>query len=326
MALVINKLNVPGRYVATQDLVDYVEHAMRERFSDTAGVELRTLQRDFKTIEALFGLVIRFSRRHGGYYIAGQEENSIVDYTALLLNFELLSAIDADSTVQKYVLAEHRRPEFRVGISELLEAIRLRHPVEFDYVMVRHGNTVVHKRINPHFLKESQGRWYLIGYDVPLDNLDAGRETRYPSGRESASSGLRLKTFGLDRMSGLQMLEQEKFRRNEEIDIPALFRECYGIWNNPDDPVEEVVVKYDALDGAFVKSLPLHPSQEIVEETADYVVVRFRIRITNDFVMALLSRSRSLEVLKPLSLRERVYKVYLDAVERNRPAESGSSV
>ena len=115
MALVINKLNVPGRYVATQDLVDYVEHAMRERFSDTAGVELRTLQRDFKTIEALFGLVIRFSRRHGGYYIAGQEENSIVDYTALLLNFELLSAIDADSTVQKYVLAEHRRPEFRSG-------------------------------------------------------------------------------------------------------------------------------------------------------------------------------------------------------------------
>ena len=87
-----------------------------------------------------------------------------------------------------------------------------------------------------------------------------------------------------------------------------------------------MVVKYDALDGAFVKSLPLHPSQEIVEETADYVVVRFRIRITNDFVMALLSRSRSLEVLKPLSLRERVYKVYLDAVERNRPAESGSSV
>ena len=298
MALVINKLNVPGRYVATQDLVDYVEHAMRERFSDTAGVELRTLQRDFKTIEALFGLVIRFSRRHGGYYIAGQ----------------------------KYVLAEHRRPEFRVGISELLEAIRLRHPVEFDYVMVRHGNAVVHKRINPHFLKESQGRWYLIGYDVPLDNLDAGRETRYPSGHESASSGLRLKTFGLDRMSGLQVLEQEKFRRNEEIDIPALFRECYGIWNNPDDPVEEVVVKYDALDGAFVKSLPLHPSQEIVEETADYVVVRFRIRITNDFVMALLSRSRSLEVLKPLSLRERVYKVYLDAVERNHPVASGSSV
>ena len=43
-----------------------------------------------------------------------------------------------------------------------------------------------------------------------------------------------------------------------------------------------------------------------------------RLRITNDFVMALLTRSRSVEVVKPTSLRKQVYKVYQEALERNK--------
>ena len=42
-----------------------------------------------------------------------------------------------------------------------------------------------------------------------------------------------------------------------------------------------------------------------------------RLRITNDFVMELLSRSRSLTVIRPLHLRERVRKVYEEALKRN---------
>lgn len=225
---------------------------------------------------------------------------------------------DADSTVQKYVLAEHRRPKFDVSVSELLDAIRQCHPVEFDYELFRHGNQVVRKRLNPHFLKESQGRWYAVGYDVPWDRLDAGREAQYPQGRETSASGLKIKTFAIDRMSALRVVEAEKFRRNNAIDIPALFRECYGIWNDIRDPVEEIVLRYDSLDGSFVRSLPLHPSQETETEADGHVVVRLKLRITNDFVMALLARSRSLEVLEPLSLRKRLHDVYQQALERNR--------
>ena len=66
------------------------------------------------------------------------------------------------------------------------------------------------------------------------------------------------------------------------IDIECnSFRESFGIWNNPSDPVEEIVLKYDALDGAFVKTLPLHSSQEILSDTSDGITVRLRLRITN---------------------------------------------
>lgn len=163
-----------------------------------------------------------------GYYI-DERYGSAEDYEALLLNFELLNAIDSDSTIQKYLLPEHHRAIILPNIAELLDAIRNRHPVEFDYILVRHGGKVVRKCLHPYFLKESQQRWYLIGYDT--DD--------------------KLKAFGLDRLSSLRILSRERFMRNDTIDIPALFRESYGIWNNPEDPVEEIVLKYDVLDGGF---------------------------------------------------------------------------
>lgn len=228
LAIIVSKLN-SKHYVPAEELVDYVSYTIRARYSDTAGCTLRTLQRDFRTIEELFGVTIRHDKLCG-YYI-DERYGSAEDYEALLLNFELLNAIDSDSTIQKYLLPEHHRAIILPNIAELLDAIRNRHPVEFDYILVRHGGKVVRKCLHPYFLKESQQRWYLIGYDT--DD--------------------KLKAFGLDRLSSLRILSRERFMRNDTIDIPALFRESYGIWNNPEDPVEEIVLKYDVLDGAFVK-------------------------------------------------------------------------
>ena len=82
-------------------------------------------------------------------------------------------------------------------------------------------------------------------------------------------------------------------------------------------PVEDVELKYDALDGKFLKSVPLHHSQQVLTDNADEFRIKVHLRITNDFVMELLSRSRSLEVISPPHLRERVRKVYEEALKRN---------
>jgi len=134
------------------------------------------------------------SRKLSGYYI-DERYGSAKDYEALLLNFELLNTIDADSAIKKYVLAEHRRAVILPDIAELLDAIENQHPVEFDYTLVRHGDKVVRKCLQSYFLKESQQRWYLIGYDV--------------NGK--------LKSFGLDRLSSLQVRSRERFEHNETI-------------------------------------------------------------------------------------------------------------
>ena len=86
-----------------------------------------------------------------------------------------------------------------------------------------------------------------------------------------------------------------------------------------DDPVEEIILHYDALDGAFLKTLPLHGSQEILtDDPEDGLKIRLHLRITNDFVMELLSRSRSLEVIAPEHLRRRIREIYEAALDRNK--------
>lgn len=293
MAIILNRLG-GGRSIAPSELVDYVSRRMSIFDDSKSEVSLRTIQRDIRTIEDLFHIVI--SCGPDRKYRITDRSGSAEEYESLLLNFELLSSIDSDLTLQKYVLAEHRRPVFDIDISDFLTAIRSSHPVEFTYTLVRHEGKKVRKRILPHFLKESQQRWYVAGYD---------------------SDGC-LKTFGLDRISDVRVLYDEKFKRRDDLDIRGLFDYSFGIWNNPNDPVEEIILKYDALDGSFVKTLPLHSSQEIISDTEKGLVIRLRLRITNDFVMALLARSRSVEVVSPLRLRQRLRDVYAAALERNR--------
>ena len=290
MLVIVNKLKGSNSGIPVEELERYVTLRMEER--GYTGVNLRTLQRDLQDIASLFG--IRIKHEHGGYHIIEEDEQEWNRYEELLLNFDLLNALEGDSTLASYVLPEHHRPLHSEWLASLIGAIKRSHPVEFQYVLVRHDDQQVKKKVLPHFLKESNQHWYLLAYE-----------------------GDTLKTFGVDRIRNLHVLDNEHFRRDTSIDAQALFRDCYGIWDQADIPVEDIELRYDALDGKFLKSVPLHHSQVILADTPEEFRIALRLRITNDFVMELLSRSRSLEVIRPLHLRERVRHIYEAALRRN---------
>ena len=156
------------------------------------------------------------------------------------------------------------------------------------------GDKVRKKKVLPYYLKEDQQRWYLLAYD---NNI--------------------LKTFNIDCIRNLQILYEETFKRDMNIDANNLFKDSYGIWNQTDIPVENIELSYSALDGSFLKSIPLHHSQEIITDNEMEFRIRLRLRITNDFVMALLSRSSSLTVIEPSHLRERIRRIYEEAIKRH---------
>lgn len=290
MLVIVNKLKESHSYITVEELERYVTLRMEER--GYTGVNLRTLQRDLQDIASLFG--IRIKHEHGGYHIIEEDEQEWNRYEELLLNFDLLNALEGDSTLASYVLPEHHRPQHSEWLASLIGAIKRSHPVEFQYVLVRHDDRQVKKKVLPHFLKESNQRWYLLAYE-----------------------GNTLKTFGVDRIRDLHVLDNEHFQRDTSIDVQALFRDCYGIWDQTDIPVEDIELRYDALDGKFLKSVPLHHSQVVLADTPEEFRIALHLRITNDFVMELLSRSRSLEVIRPLHLRERIRSIYEAALRRN---------
>lgn len=292
MLVIINKLKERQRYVPREELEEYVRLRMEER--DATPVDIRTIQRDFKNIEDLFGICIRFDKKWSGYYI--NEEDSLINeqYERLLLNFDLLNALDKTSNLHTYVLAEHHRPSDTECLPALIKAIKFSHPVAFDYIYVREEGRMRKKKVLPHYLKEDQQRWYLLAYD---NNV--------------------LKIFNVDCIRNLRIYYEETFKRDMDIDVNDLFKDSYGIWNQPDIPIENIELSYSALDGRFLKSVPLHHSQTIIADNETEFRITLRLRITNDFVMALLARSSSLTVIKPLHLRERVRKVYEKALQRN---------
>jgi hypothetical protein len=117
-------------------------------------------------------------------------------------------------------------------------------------------------------------------------------------------------------MVDLRDLNHE-FIPDKSIDIKAKFQHSFGIYSDESYPIENIILSFDKADGNYLKTVPIHQSQEIIEETENNITLKLTLRITEDFVMALLSRSWSLKVIEPVSLKNRIRDIYKDALERN---------
>lgn len=291
--LILYKLQRPSGFVEADEMVLYLENQMKIRGFD-GSISHRTIQRDIKDILDIFGVEIKH-RKGKGYHIAERDEDPRFSYEEMLMNFDLLTALDSECHSRGYIIPEHHRPLGSDNLPLLISAIKVHCEIYFDYTLVRHNDMVISPKVRPYFIKESLGLWYLVGVDA--DN--------------------RLKTYAVDRISNLQILDNV-FKRDKSIDPDKLFKDSFGIWDDPETPVEEIELSYSALDGKFLKNNPLHSSQTILADTPGEFRIRLRLKITNDFVMALLSRSKSLTVIKPEALRLKIKEIYAEALERNK--------
>lgn len=140
MLIIINKLKGLQHYVPREELEKYVALRMEER--DGSPVDLRTLQRDFNEIESLFGIRICFDKKMNGYYINEEDDLRKEQYERLLLNFDILNALDSISNLHTYILAEHHRPADNEHLPLLIKAIKSSHPVTFNYIYVRENGRI----------------------------------------------------------------------------------------------------------------------------------------------------------------------------------------
>ena len=204
------------------------------------GISQRTLQRDIIEIADMFDIEIKNFRGYG-YYIAEKVDETNIKYEDLLMNFDLLTSLNHDVREAGYIISEHNRPKGSNGIPTIIKAIKECKVLSFSYTLVRKGGKIISKEVKPYFIKESLGLWYMLAFD------------------ESDM----LKSYGIDRISELHILDK-KFKRDKNINTRELYKHSYGIWDNPEAPVEEVVLSYSPLDGSFIKTTPLHSSQEII--------------------------------------------------------------
>jgi predicted DNA-binding transcriptional regulator YafY len=135
-------------------------------------------------------------------------------------------------------------------------------------------------------------RWYVLA------------ASEYPDGR--------LLIYSLDRFIEMVRTE-EKYDIPEDFDVEEYFRSSYGV-SSLGREAELVRLRVDAWQANYFRSLPLHHSQQEVEQSDEYSIFEYFLAPTHEFIREILSNGPAVEVLHPQSLRDEI----MDKVEKMR--------
>jgi len=285
--------NAAKRYPSMKDLSRFVEEQMEKLDpARDADHHPNTFKRDIKQIRDFFRMDITYERKHDGYFI--DELDPKTSFAASLLDsIEILASLGSDTMLPEYIIPEKRKSTGAEHFPFLARRIKERQYVRFNYYKFDTG-IYTEPEVAPCALKSSRGRWYLIG---------------------RAKGEEQIKAYGLDRISAPSGTGV-KFRDTPPIkDINTHYHACFAMFHKDEAP-QDVTLSFDKTDGNYILSYPIHHSQSI-EYRDEKVIVHLHLRITPDFIMELMSRSWSLEVISPVSLREQLREIYSGAVSRH---------
>ncbi|MES2620113.1 MAG: WYL domain-containing protein [Bacteroidota bacterium] len=168
-------------------------------------------------------------------------------------------------------------------VEPILKAISERRVLKFTYQ--KHGSdTTSQNLLEPYLIKEAKNFWYVIG-------------------KRTNKGENKILTFALDRIIDLQLTD-ETFRE-EEMDKKNFFKNVVGVTIGEGKP-EKVVLSFSPLQGKYVKTIPIHQSQEIIKETKNELRVSLDVVINHELKMQLLSYGENVKVLQPEKLAEEI--------------------
>jgi len=286
--LIINKLR--RQQASFEEILDYL-NLESEIQSGDFNISKRTFQRDLNDIRELYGLDIKYNRTKAVYYIDRNEAAPINE--RILEAYDTFNALRISDRLTDYIQFEQRKSLGTENLFGLIHAIEKKVQVSFKYLSYI-DNKAVLKIVEPYRLKEFKGRWYIIGIDVKDEQI---------------------KSFGLDRVTELE-ITKKLFSVQSLVNVDEYYRDSFGIVG-PNTSVlpEEVILRFTPRQGRYIKSLPLHTSQEIIQDDGEGLVIKIKIHITYDFLMEILGHGESVKVIKPDSLILEMKRIYTKALE-----------
>ena len=136
-------------------------------------------------------------------------------------------------------------------------------------------------------LKEFKNRWYLLA-------------------NEKDGKDLFLKTFGLDRITDLE-ISNSTFKPTK-IDIEKYFINSFGIIYTENEQPEEIVLSFDPEQGQYIKTLPMHHSQKVLIDNYKEYRIQLTLFPTYDFEREVLSHGERVKIISPKSFRNHLSK------------------
>lgn len=281
-----------NRYIWLIDLIYSAGYITREEidrrwsraslnFDHESMIPERTFHRYKDAIQEMFQIDIRYNKSRG-YYIENTEDIQRDELRQWLIGtFAVENLIGESSELRRRILLEDI-PSGQRHLTPIIEAMR-------DGVKIRIMYQSFHSAepstfiLAPYCVRVFRQRWYVLG---------------------TSEKGKELRLYGLDRILNTERTTTP-FALPKDFDAEAFFANGYGVTVDERKP-EIVRISVDAYQANYLRSLPIHPSQEETERNNDYSVFQFFIVPTYEFIKELLSYGGTLEVLSPKWLRKEI--------------------
>ena len=110
--------------------------------------------------------------------------------------------------------------------------------------------------------------------------------------------------YALDRIHNIKPLNTA-LKLPKRFNASEFFSNYFGVFIDAGE-AETVELKVDSGQVKYLETLPLHDSQEKVEQTDEYAIFRYHLVPTYDFEQEILSRGADVGVTKPEWFREQI--------------------
>jgi predicted DNA-binding transcriptional regulator YafY len=288
-SLILDKLD-NSHFPTKQDLVDFMH---RHGFE----VAERTVSRDLERLRHDFAVEIEYDNYKRGYFI-NEGKSLYLDSFVRFLELSSTANVLADSlrdsreAINYISFAAQGKLKGISHLQSLLKAVQQNREISFTYQRFDRDDEY-RVRMRPMLLKEYQYRWYVTGHVLPDQQV---------------------RIFGLDRMSELEVTDQV-FDASHREQIRELFDSVVGL-NYSDHELTEIKLAVTAHQWPYLKTLPLHESQELVSEEKDQIILKVNLRPNYEFKQRILMLGEHVEVLEPTWFREEVAETLREALGR----------
>ncbi len=290
--LILKKLKLKP-YSTYEELQSYIENQFDYlRMQDDTlniGFSKRTLQRDIKEIRNVFGVDIEYSKSNTGYFIS-QNETENMNFQRMMEAFDLYNSLNLAQDLTPFIHLEKRKPQGTENLYGFLHAIKNRLQIKFSYKKFWDEESSI-REAEPYALKEFKNRWYILAKDCKDNNI---------------------KSFALDRLSNLEITKQH-YQYPDNYNVEQNYRYCFGIISPNDEEPQNIILSFDPIQGKYIKKLPLHDTQQVLEDNDKETLVQLRLCLTQDLIMELLSFGDNMKVIEPKSLADQIKQAHKKA-------------
>ena len=265
--------------ISHKDLSDKWQR--HKELSDCRPLHRATFNRWREAIYDQFSIIIDCQKTGGYLYFIANPQDIDEDKLKkwMLDSYAVGNVIGENLSLKDRILVEEI-PSGRDHLTTILEAMKDNHIVTITYRPFKklHGYTFP---IEPYCVKLFENRWYVLAHNIRYDDI---------------------RLYGLDRIENIEV-SVETFKLPKDFNAEEYFSTAYGIVVGTGEEPEKIIIRANEDHKHYLKSLPLHHSQRLIEDVGEYADFELYLAPTYDFVMKLLQVGSMVEVIEPAHLR-----------------------